>query len=223
MAGDPGGGERKETAAEKAASQIAVKQWNIYNKELKPFENLFMQRVDNINSDSNMADVKQSTDLSYNREYGKAREATAENLAQAGIDPSSAKFQSTLSDLATDQAIAQGDTVNRAQSAEQDKYVTGKQDIVAIGQGQKAEGLAGINDTANLASQRATNDAYSDFNRSAATAQTVGTLAGIGTSMYLNRDTVTPDTGFVSDQSRSLSLADNRVYNPQSATHLGGR
>lgn len=223
MAGDPGSGKVEETAAEKAASQIAVKQWNLYNSELKPLENVFMQRVNNINSDANMADVKQSTDLSYNREYGDAREATATNMAQAGIDPSSGKFQSTLTDLATDQAIAQGDTVNRAQSAEQDKYVTGKQDIVAIGQGQKAEGLAGIEDTANLAAKRAANDAYSDFNRSAATAQTVGTLAGVGTSMYLNRQSVSPDTGFVSDQSRATSLADNRVDNPQSNTYFGGR
>lgn len=217
------GGKVEETAAEKAASQVAVKQWNLYNSELKPFENVFMQRVNNINSDANMADVKQSTDLSYNREYGEAREATATNLAQAGIDPSSGKFQSTLTDLATDQAIAQGDTVNRAQSAEQDKYVTGKQDIVAIGQGQKAEGLAGINDTASLAASRASNDAYSDFNRRAANAQTVGTLAGVGTSMYLNHQPVTPDTGFVSDQSRATSLEDNRVANPQSNTYFGGR
>lgn len=189
--------EVKETAAEKAAAEVAVKEWNLYNNELKEFEDIFMQRVDNINSQSNMDDVKQSADLSYNREYSKARDATAQQLNASGVDPSSGKYQSTLSDLTTDQAIAQGDTVNRAQVNEQDKYVVGKQDVVAVGMGQKAEGLAGIEDTARLAASKATNDAYGDFNRRAANAQAVGTLAGIGTSAYVNQPASTPNTDFV--------------------------
>lgn len=168
-----------------------------------------------------MADVKQAADLSYNREYGKAREATADNLAASGVDPSSGKFTATLSSLATDQALAQGDTVNRAQVNEQDKYVVGKQDVVAVGAGQKAEGLAGMEDTARLSLQNATNDAYADFNRRSANAQAVGTLAGVGASMYMNQ--TQPNTAFVSDQSRATSLKDNQVYNPQATTYKGGR
>ncbi|MEK0268300.1 hypothetical protein WM008_01260 [Vibrio vulnificus] len=213
--------ERKETAAEIAASQVAVKEWNLYNSELKQFEDSFIQRVNNFNTDSNMADVKQAADLSYNREYGKARDATATQLTASGADPSSSKFKAKLSELTRDQAIAQGDTVNRAQVNEQDKYVVGKQDVVAIGAGQKAEGLAGLEDTARLSAQKATNDAYNDFNRRSSNAQAVGTLAGIGTSMYMNR--AQPDTTFVSEQSRATSLKDNQIYNPDAMTYKGGR
>ncbi|EPF2927931.1 hypothetical protein ACSL9C_000768 [Vibrio navarrensis] len=219
--GGGGKNEVKETAAEIAASQVALQEWNLYNKELKPFEDKFMQRVDSINSDANMADVKNAADLSYNREYSKARTGVSNNLLASGVDPSSGKFKQTLSNLSSDQAVAQGDTVNRAQVNEQDKYVVGKQDIVAIGAGQKAEGLAGMEDTARLSLQNATNDAYADFNRRSANAQAVGTLAGVGASMYMNR--AQPNTVFVSDQSRATSLKDNQIYTPQAMTYKGGR
>lgn len=192
----------KETAAEIAASQVAVKEWNLYNRELKQFEDVFIQRVNNLNSQSNMAEVKQGADLSYQREYGKARDATATQLASRGVDPSSGQFRATLNSLASDQALAQADTVNRAQVNQQDKYVVGKQDIVAIGAGQKAEGLAGITDTAHLSANQAAQDAASAFNRRSATAQTVGSLAGVGASVYLNR--AQPETQFVNADVNTL-------------------
>ncbi len=164
--------ERKETAAEIAASQVAVKEWNLYNSELKQFEDSFIQRVNNFNTDSNMADVKQAADLSYNREYGKARDATATQLAASGVDPSSSKFKAKLSDLAS--------------------------------MGQKAEGLAGLEDTARLSAQKASNDAYNDFNRRSSNAQAAGTLAGIGASMYMNQPKATPNTSFVSSNTKSV-------------------
>ncbi|MBF4365946.1 hypothetical protein, partial [Vibrio anguillarum] len=143
-----------------------------------------------------------AADLNYQSEYGKAREATAEYLTASGSDPSSGKFKATLSSLATDQTLAEGDTVNRAQVNEQDKYVVGKQDVVALGAGQKAEGLAGMEETARLSLKKAAEDAATSFNRRSGNAQAVGTLAGIGTSMYMNR--AKPDSSFVNVDTKTL-------------------
>ncbi|EOG7761808.1 hypothetical protein ACLIOF_003330, partial [Vibrio cholerae] len=90
-------GRVQETAAEIAASQVAVKEWNLYNTELKAFEDIFIRRVNNLNSEVNMADVKQAADLNYQSEYGKAREAATESLVASGVDPSSGTFKATLS------------------------------------------------------------------------------------------------------------------------------
>lgn len=177
-----GGSSNKveETAAEKAASKVAVEQWNLYESELKQYEDIFMQRVDNFNSESNMADAKASVDLNYNKQFGEARQQTADKMLASGVDPSSGKFKGTLSDLATDQALSQGDSINRAQVNEQDKYVVGQQDVVAIGMGQKAEGLAGMDSTASLSASKAINDAQVAFNRRSANQQFAGTIAGMG-------------------------------------------
>ena len=189
-----GGGDNEvnETEAERAAAEVAMKQWNLYKNELKGFEDNFIQRVDNINSDANMADAKEAVDLGYNKSYSDARGQAADTMAASGIDPSSAKFQGAMNDMTTEQAIKQGDKVNRAQVGEQDKYVAGLQDVVAIGMGQKAESLAGINDTASLSMRKAVTDANNDFNQSAAMAQTVGSVAGAGAAAGLR--SVQPDT-----------------------------
>ena len=190
--GGGGDNEVKETEAERAAAEIAMKQWNLYKDELKGFEDNFIQRVDNINSESNMANAKEAVDLGYNKSYSDARTQTADTMAASGIDPSSAKFQGAMNDMTTEQGIKQGDTVNRAQVGEQDKYVAGLQDVVAIGMGQKAESLSGINDTASLSMRKATTDAYNDFNQSAALGQTVGSVAGAGVAAGLR--STQPDT-----------------------------
>ncbi len=89
--------ERKETAAEIAASQVAVKELNLYNSELKQFEDSFIQRVNNFNTDSNMADVKQAADLSYNREYDDFKKFHIETILKIpghmGLDNVDVWFQ----------------------------------------------------------------------------------------------------------------------------------
>lgn len=184
-----GGGDNKvkETEAERAAAEVAMKQWDLYQTDLKGFEEGFIQRVDNMNSDANMAEAKEAVDLGYNKSYSEARSQSAENLAASGVDPSSGKFQGTLRELTTEQAIKQGDTVNRTQVGEQDKHIAGLQDVTAIGMGQKAEAMAGMGDTAALSLRKATQDAYSDFNRSSANQQLAGALAGAGANYAMHK------------------------------------
>lgn len=180
-----GSNEIEETAAQKAAAEVAKKQWDLYNNELKGFEDTFMQRVDSFNSDSNMDAVKQDTDLAYAKNFSEAKNQAATDMAAQGIDPSSAKFGETLSKMTSDQVVQQADTVNRAQTAEQDKHVAGLQDVVALGMGQKSEALAGMGDVADASLRKATQDAQDAFNKRAATQQLIGSAAGAAGSAYL--------------------------------------
>jgi len=180
----------KETEAQKAAAKAAEDQWNIYKKELKPFEDTFIKRVGGINSDQSMSKVKKTTDLQYNKQYSGARQGTAKQQTANGVNPNDGKFKQSLSTLGVDQAIQQGDTVNRAQVGTQDKYIAGMQDIVATGMNQKSQSLAGMQNVADQSQKKAIGDAENAFNRSSANAQLVGSLAGAGTSAYMNR---TPD------------------------------
>jgi hypothetical protein len=183
-----GGGsdEVKETSYEKAAAAVAAEQWGIYQNELSQYEDSFIERVGNFNSDSNMANAKADADLAYNSAYADSRNQLATNMAASGIDPSSAKFQETMADTVTEQAIGQADTVNRAQSSEQDKYIAGLSDVVSIGQGQKAEAMAGLSDIATMSASQAVSDAQNSFNTRSANSQLLGAVAGAGLSSYQN-------------------------------------
>lgn len=183
--GGGGDNEIKETAEQVAAAKVANKQWDIYNNELKGFEDTFMQRVDSFNSASNMENTKQDTDLAYAATFSDARESAQGQLALAGVDPTSQKYQQTMTGISSDQTIQQADTVNRAQTAEQDKHMAGLQDITAMGMGQKSEALSGMGSVANSSIRKAQVDAQDAFNRRAANQQLVGAIVGAGASYGL--------------------------------------
>ncbi|WP_181388335.1 hypothetical protein [Vibrio albus] len=220
--------EQKETAYEKAAAEVAAKQWDIYQNELSQYEDTFIERVGNYNSDSNMANVKSDTDLAYNSAYADNRANTATSMAASGIDPSSGKFKGAQADITTSQAMNQADAVNRAQSSEQDKYIAGLSDVVSIGQGEKAEAMAGLSDVASMSASKAASDAQNDFNTRSANQQLAGAVAGAGLRSYqqsLDNNSLNitgPDTnGEV--RGGAYSLADNQKDNPWATTYNGGR
>ncbi|MEC6796767.1 hypothetical protein VXS03_06890 [Photobacterium sp. S4TG1] len=182
-----GGGKNKveETTAQKSAAEVANRQWDIYKNDLKGFEDTFIQRVDNYNSSSNMTKTKQDTGLAYAKSFSDSRSAANKQLTASGIDPSSSKYQRTMADISSEQAIEQADTINRAQTAEQDKYMAGLQDVTAIGMGQKSDSLAGMGDVATASMRKASSDAQNAFNRRSANNQLMGTVTGVGVSAGL--------------------------------------
>ncbi|WP_407330546.1 hypothetical protein [Enterovibrio sp. 27052020O] len=182
--GGGGSNEVQETEYERAAAEVAGKYWGVYNDELKQFEDTFIQRVDNFNSDSNMNDAKASVDMGYNKAFSESREATAQGLSSAGVDPTSGKFKTAMSELSTEQGVAQSDTINRAQASEQDKYIAGLSDVVAMGMGEQADSLRAVGDVANMSLNEAKQDAYTDFNKRSSNMQFAGAAAGVGLRSY---------------------------------------
>ncbi|WP_228286694.1 hypothetical protein [Pectobacterium carotovorum] len=114
--GKGGGGstEVKETSQQTAAADVARQQWDLYQNELKPYENLFMDKVEGLNDQQKYDGIAGDVNLGYQQEFGKARRQAADGLASAGVDPSSGKFQSTLKDVATDQVAGTIDATNRS-------------------------------------------------------------------------------------------------------------
>ncbi|HIF9430183.1 TPA: hypothetical protein ACX6R9_002119 [Photobacterium damselae] len=179
--------EVQETTAQKMQAEVANKQWALYQNELKKFEDNFIQRVDNFNSSRNMEKAKQTAGLSYASSFNQARKQLDQSMAANGVDPSSQKFQNAQANLSDDQRLELSDTVNRAQSSEQDKYLAGLQGVTAMGMGQKSEALTSMGDVANASLRKATSDAYDSFNRRAANNQLIGTATGVGVSAGLRQ------------------------------------
>lgn len=182
-----GSNEIQETEAQRAAADVAMEQWNLYNSDLKQYEDIFMNKVDDLNSGNEYDKLAGTAALGTAQSFGEARAGLADSMAAGGIDPTSGKYQNAMSDLETDQALSQTDTTNRAQSSQQDKYVAGLKDVVSIGAGQKAEALAGMGDVANTSLRKAAFDAQNSFADKQATAGLVGAVAGAGTAYGLNQ------------------------------------
>ncbi|MBQ4672864.1 hypothetical protein J4G66_03170 [Aeromonas dhakensis] len=185
--GKGGSNEIKETEAQKAAADVASEQWSLYKNDLQQYEDLFMDKVDNLNSEGEYDKLAGAAALGTAQSFGEVRAGMADSLAAGGVDPTSGKYQSAMSNLESDQALSQTDTTNRAQSSQQDRYVAGLKDVVSIGAGQKAEALAGMGDVASTSLRKATSDAQLSFQDKQATAGLVGTLAGGATAYGLGQ------------------------------------
>ena len=181
--GKGGSNEIQETEAQRAAADVAMEQWQLYKNDLQQYEDLFMEKVDDLNSEGEFDKLAGTAALGTAKTFGEARAGLADSMAASGADPTSGRYQEAMEGLATDQALSQTDTANRAQSSQQDKYVAGLKDVVSIGAGQKAESLAGIGDVATTSLRKATSDAQSSYQSQQATAGLVGTLAGSATRM----------------------------------------
>ncbi|MBM7455163.1 hypothetical protein HNR62_001023 [Oceanisphaera litoralis] len=226
--GGGGSNEVRETAQQQAAAEVAAKQWNMYQQELKPFENLFMDKVSDLNKGQEYDQLAGEAGLGYASSFGKARSQAGDELAAAGVDPTSGKYQSIMDELTGDQMVGQADTVARAQTSQQDKYVAGLKDIAAIGQGQKAEAMQGYQNISAMAHNKASAEAQMAHQKKlssrAATAGLVGSLAGAATSYGLGQAKAPAmSPGSTGEQLSSASLSQNQLYNPQAATHVGGR
>ncbi|HED0198889.1 TPA: hypothetical protein ACJG76_002921 [Salmonella enterica subsp. diarizonae serovar 61:i:z] len=176
--GGGGSGEIKETSQQKAQAEIAMKQWRLYSDKLKPMENIFMADVDKLNNKEKYQNLAGVTNLGYQKQFGDVRHQAANQLAAAGVDPGSGKYQGTMNDIAGEQAIGQTDATNRVQSSQADKYIAGLQDVVALGAGQKADALQGYNSLAENSLRKAGMDAQAAYMRRQGNASLVG--AGMG-------------------------------------------
>lgn len=189
-----GSSEIEETSAEKAAAGVAKEQWDLYKNELSQYEDQFMEKVDDLNSEQNYDNLAGDTNLAYQQAFTQARSNTADSLASAGVDPTSGKYKATMDDLTEQQIGKQIDTTNRVQTDQANKYVAGLQDVVSMGVGQKAEALSGYDSIATNAQKQAISDASTAQSNASATAGAVGTVAGAGLAAYFNADGTKKDT-----------------------------
>ncbi|HAG1965814.1 TPA: hypothetical protein G8R56_004072 [Salmonella enterica] len=176
--GGRGSNEIPETSQQKAQAEIAMKQWRLYSDKLKPMENIFMADVDKLNNKEKYQNLAGVTNLGYQKQFGEVRNQAASQLAAAGVDPGSGKYQEAMNDIAGEQAIGQIDATNRVQSSQADKYIAGLQDVVALGAGQKADALQGYNSLAENSLRKAGMDAQAAYMRRQGNASLVG--AGMG-------------------------------------------
>ncbi|MEE3649448.1 MULTISPECIES: hypothetical protein [unclassified Brenneria] len=219
MGGSKGSNEIKETSQQHAAADVARQQWDLYQSELKPYENLFMEKVDALNDEQKYDNIAGDVNLGYQQEFSHARQQAASGLASAGVDPSSGKFQSALSDLTEDQVSGTIDATSRAQTDQQNKYVAGLQDIQAMGAGQKAEALQGYQSIAAASQQKAISDAQNSLAKTQATQGLVGALGGAAARTYGLSDAKTT-TPTASSSGVYGGLSGNNSWNGNNYSNL---
>ncbi|ELF2535579.1 hypothetical protein OYB12_20890 [Escherichia coli] len=196
MGGKKGGGgstQVKPTATQKAQEEVAWRQWQDYKNILRPAENNFMKKVDDLNSSRQYDGIAGTTNLGYQKQFGEARRGLADNLTASGGDPSSGRFNAVMDASKSDQVTGQIDTTTRGQVSQADKYIAGLQDVVALGAGQKADAMQNFNSLADNSLKKAQSDAQSAYAKQQGRASLVGAGLGAAGAFAMHRAGGTAD------------------------------
>lgn len=158
-----GGGsvEVKETETQKAQAEVAESMWELYQQELAPYEDVFIQDVNKMNNPQAYQKAAGDTNMSYSSQFSDARDNAANSLTSAGVNPNSGKFGTTQNSLTRQQAFQENDAINQAQSSQADQYVGGLEDALAIGSGESTQNMSALDSLSNASNKAAISDARS--------------------------------------------------------------
>lgn len=187
MSGGGGGGsDPKDTPEQRKLAEVAAEKWNFAQENLAPLEDQYMDSVNQMTDADRMSYIRGRTMQSQQQAGSEVTEQAGQQLQQGGIDPSSGRYQGTMSGLSLDTAEAGGETLGRAQFEQENQQVQGLQNIVAIGQGEAGQAQAGLSTVASQSAADARQSAAGKFNRRSANLQLLGQVAGAGASYGLN-------------------------------------
>ncbi len=181
-----GGGstEIKDSASQKALASIAARRFNLYQQYYVPLENQYMSDVFAMKSPSAFKDVEGFVSAVQQPEFQAGRRQMEQRAFAMGADPTSGQYQAAASAMNQAQAAGMGRGTAEALSGQVDRYYQGMQNIVAMGQGQAGQAMAGLGDVAALAQQRSAAEAKTSFSNYLGRQQGIGALVGTGIGLY---------------------------------------
>ncbi|MBD9415936.1 hypothetical protein IB234_15340 [Pseudomonas sp. PDM16] len=206
MSGGGGGDNKvKDTPEQKMAAQVAAEKWNFAQQQLAPLEDVYMKRVEDMDSAGRMSYLAGRVNQETMAEQSELGQQVGLQLGQAGVDPSSGRYQGTMGDLTQSVAQGGGETLGRAQFEQTSQKVQGLQNIMAMGAGESTKAQAGLSDLASTAAADARSNSVTSFNRKQANLQLLGAAAGAATNYGLGQmKASTPAAPNMQGQSQGL-------------------
>lgn len=185
-----GGGKVKETAAEKAQTEIALKDWQDFQSRWKPAQNKYINRVTQA-FEANKATAIGRASADVDGAFKDVARRGQQVQATRGAGLGSAKSAATANDADIAQAASRGLSKVSADQAAEDVKQGQLTQLTALGRGEKAASTQGFGTLAGLSAATARNDAQIAENNATAKGEFIGSVVGgLGAAggAYLNRN-----------------------------------
>jgi hypothetical protein len=183
MSGGGGSTTIKDTASQKALASIAAQRFNLYQQYYVPLENQFMSDVAGMMDPTAFENVEGFVNALQQPEFQAAKRNMQQQAFSMGADPTSGQYQARASQMQQAQARGMGLGTSQALSGQVDRYYQGMQNIIAMGQGQAGQAIAGLADVGSLAQQRAAAEAKTSFSNYLGRQQAIGSAVGLGVGL----------------------------------------
>lgn len=187
MSGGGGSTEIKDTASQKKLAEIAARRFNLYQQYYVPLENQYMSDVFSMMDPSAFKSIEGFVTALQQPEFQSARRNMQQQAFARGMDPTSGQYQARAAQMQQAQAEGMGRGTAEALSGQVDRYYQGMQNIIAMGQGQAGQAMAGLGEVGELGQKRAASIAEQSLGRYQAGLGAAGTAAGLGFGYFSNK------------------------------------
>jgi hypothetical protein len=175
-----------ETESERASADVAAKEYD-FAREMDFVQDEYETRVERLGTPEMQNAVVGRANVDAQKQTGAMVNNTEASLSSAGIDPSSGRATTAM----TEAEIMTGDAVGNAKSqsafALDSAHLEGKNNRIGMALGEKTKAVAGLQDIAAGANRLAIDKSKNRFNDNAANASAVGSAVGMGSQAYLGR------------------------------------
>jgi len=183
MGGGGGSTTIEDTASQKALASIAARRFNLYQQYYVPLENQFIQDVFSMADPTAYENVSGFVNALQQPQFQQARRDMERAAFAQGVDPTSGQYRGTTAAMGQAQARGMGIGTAEALSGQTDRYYQGLQNIIAMGQGQAGQAIAGLSDVGELAGKRAAAEARTGLGSYLGRQQLIGTAVGTGVGL----------------------------------------
>lgn len=178
--------EIEETAEQKELAAIAAERYDYFEKNLMPVRQVFIDEALDSNNAANyqkLAGTVQADAKTMLNDHLNGAEAS---MKSAGIDPTSGRYAAGVGEAAKSAAEITSDTVNRAQSQQQDNYVANLGNVIAMGEKKATQAIDGLSDVAAKSADHALQSVNSRLQRRDDVKTGLATVGTIGLDTALN-------------------------------------
>jgi hypothetical protein len=185
--------DQKESEQERALAGVAMQQLDDFEVRWRPQQARVAQQVVRSAApgsfDRRRAETMAKADTTA--AFSGARERLNTGAAATG-QFGSARHKLGLTGMADDQAISSGTSAVAADQAADTGYVAGLNTVTALGRGEKATAIGGMQQAAQVGAAQARSDADRSFQNRAGNAQLAAQVGGLGAGLYMGREQTKP-------------------------------
>jgi hypothetical protein len=180
--------EVEETEDQRALAQVAAERWQRYQSVFVPAENKYIEESLNYDNEGRQAQVQGQAAASAQEGSSAATDENLASLSKVGITPDSGAFQEAIGDNAVASGAIQTDLVTKTGQALQDSKVNRMKNVVAIGNGQASETVAGMSDIAQSSAAQASERGDRRYAEDSSREGAAGAVAGAGARYAIGAD-----------------------------------
>lgn len=180
-----GGGQVKETSKERALADVGKQQLADFRQRWLPVQQKFAAQVTAAGGtgSAERQRARTMTGVDTSARYGLAQQKLDQQAAAGGAFGTTA-HKLGVTGMGDDRATSAGLGTVAAEQAGDDRYIAGLNAVTALGRGEKATAIGGMQQAAAISARQAQADADRSLQERAGKYQLAGTALGLGAGLY---------------------------------------